>query len=90
MNQNNRPDPLLSTLPDTLLALVEDQLSNNESSDDEELRNYFFDCGLSREQAEHALSYRSAYMHFYVGAATPIRTGTVVRFNPATGEFDLI
>ena len=90
MNQNNRPDPLLSTLPETLLALVEDQLSNNESSDDEELRNYFIDCGLSREQAERALSYRSAYMRLYLGAATPIRTSAVVRFNQATGDFELI
>ncbi|MBT2748243.1 MULTISPECIES: hypothetical protein [unclassified Lysobacter] len=90
MSQNKQPDPLLSTLPELLLALVEDQLSNNESSGDGELRDYFIGCGLSREQAERALEYRSAYMHMHLGAATPIRAGAAIRFNPASGDFDLI
>ncbi|MGH8083455.1 MAG: hypothetical protein ACREP7_22955 [Lysobacter sp.] len=89
MSQSNRPDPLLATLPETLLDLVEDQLSNNESSEDDELRDYFIDSGLSREQAERALSYRNAYMHLYFGEATPIRTGAAVRYTPTSGDFEL-
>ena len=90
MSHNKQPDPLLSTLPEYLLALVEDQLSNNESSGDEELRDYFIDCGLSREQADRALSYRSAYTHIYFGGATPIRMGAAIRFNSNSGELELI
>jgi hypothetical protein len=65
-------------------------LSNNESSGDDELRDYFVGCGLSREQAERALEYRSAYRHIYFGRATPIRTGAAIRFNPTSGDFDLV
>lgn len=90
MSLDTTPDPLLACLPEILLTLVEDQLSNNESCGDDELRDYFIECGLSREQAERALTYRSAYMHLHFGAATPIRNGIAVRFNPGTDDFDLI
>lgn len=54
------------TLPACLLELtheqrwlVNDQLANNESSDDEELTDYFVEQGrMTREQAETAVSFR--------------------------------
>lgn len=80
------PDPLLASLPNLLLALVEDQLSNNDSAGDNELRNYFITCGLTAEQADRAVQYRPAYAtDIYWGGATPIRSGVGLRFNPQTG-----
>lgn len=89
MNQNdtNSPDPLLASLPEVLLTLVEDQLSNNESADDEELRNYFIQCGLTADQAARAVQYRSAYAYdIYWGRNTPIRSGIALKFSPRTGR----
>lgn len=88
MNQNdkNGPDPVLASLPEVLLTLVEDQLSNNESADDEELRNYFIECGLTAEHASRAVQYRSAYANdIYWGSNTPIRSGVALKFNPKNG-----
>jgi len=55
-------DLLLADLPPALLAFVEDQLSNNEASDDTELRAAFVAVGLTATQAEVALSQRNAYL----------------------------
>lgn len=85
-NDNTRPDPVLASLPEVLLTLVEDQLSNNESASDEELRKYFIKCGLTAEQASRAVQYRIAYANdIYWGSNTPIRSGVAVKFNPNTG-----
>ncbi|MEH6413917.1 hypothetical protein [Pseudomonas sp. CGJS7] len=57
-----RTDLLLADLPPVLLAFVEDQLSNNEASDDAELRAVFVAAGLSAAQADAALKLRNAYL----------------------------
>lgn len=44
-------DPILATLPPSLLALVEGSLSNDEVSSDEEMLAYFIDNGLTEDQA---------------------------------------
>ncbi|WP_408951471.1 hypothetical protein [Lysobacter sp. Hz 25] len=85
-NDTNGPDSLLAALPHLLLALIEDELSNNDSASDDELRHYFVACGLTIEQAERAVQYRPAYAtDIYWGGATPIRTGVGLRYNPETG-----
>lgn len=85
-NQNAGPDPVLASLPEVLLMLVEDQLSNNESAGDSELRDYFIECGLTAEQASLAVQYRSAYASdIFWGSNTPIRSGVALKFNPNTG-----
>lgn len=55
-------DLLLADLPSSLLAFVEDQLSNNEASDDAELHAAFVAAGLTAAQADVALSQRGAYL----------------------------
>ncbi|MGO1073381.1 hypothetical protein [Lysobacter sp. CA199] len=85
-NEKTGPDPVLASLPEVLLILIEDQLSNNESASDEELRDYFIACGLTAAQAERAVLYRRAYAtDFCWGDATPIRAGEALNFNPKTG-----
>ncbi|MGO1069596.1 hypothetical protein [Lysobacter sp. CA199] len=85
-NDNTGPDPVLASLPEVLLTLVEDQLSNNESAGDFELRDYFIECGLTAEQALRAVQYRSAYANdIYWGSNTPIRSGVALKFNPNSG-----
>ncbi|MEI2457544.1 hypothetical protein [Lysobacter firmicutimachus] len=49
----------LAALPATLLQMVEEILSNDESSsDDAELAQYLTEVGLSDTQARDALAYR--------------------------------
>jgi hypothetical protein len=65
----------LRALSNELVCLIEDQLSNNEASSDEELRNYFTACGLTDGQAMEALTYRDVYLiHSYANGETPIRS----------------
>jgi hypothetical protein len=64
----------LRALSNELVSLVEDQLTQNEVSCDEELRNYFAACGLTEGQAIEALTYRDLYLiHSYANGETPIR-----------------
>lgn len=83
-------DSLLAALPESLLVFVEDQLSNNDVSSDEELQEHFIACGLSEEQARHALTYRDRYRRdIYLQGFTPIRTpDAALRFNPHTRDFE--
>lgn len=68
------PDPAFAGLSRELLALVEDQLSNNESDNDDDLYAYFVSCGLTPEQAERALAYRDMYLNtVYLRGESPIR-----------------
>jgi hypothetical protein len=48
---------------------IEDQLSNNEVSSDEEMREYFIAGGLTAEQADCVLSHRLAYLDqiYFIG-----------------------
>jgi hypothetical protein len=80
----------LPSLPDDLLRMVEDQLSNDESSDDEEMIAFFVEKGLTGEQAAQALTYRQRYLiNIYRNGFTPIRNhGVILRFNPSAGDFE--
>jgi len=83
-------DPILISLPDSLLRFVEDQLSNNESSPDEELLEHFLSSGLTEMQARQALSYRDQYLaHIYLEGFTPIRSSyEALRYNPQSRRFE--
>lgn len=83
-------DPILAALPEALLTFVEDQLSNNDVSSDEELQEHLVASGLSEEQAHHALTYRDRYRRdIYLQGFTPIRTpDAALRFNPHTRAFE--
>ena len=81
-------DPILATLPPSLLALVEGSLSNDEVSSDEEMLAYFIDNGLSEEQARQALTYRDQYLNtISLEGFTPITSADEPRhFNPHTRQ----
>ena len=83
-------DPNLASLPEPLLRLVEDQLSNNEVSSDEELLDHFVSSGLTEAQARQALVYRSRYLcNIYREGFTPILKGNeALRFNPYSRQFE--
>ncbi|KAB7770406.1 hypothetical protein RAB70_17460 [Xanthomonas sontii] len=83
-------DPILSTLSRTLLAFVEGQLSNDETSADEELLEHFVANGLTEDQARQALTYRAQYLgNIYLDGFTPITAaGDVLRFNPYSRRFE--
>ncbi len=82
-------DTILSSITIAMLRLVEDQLSNNEVSSDQELLDYFVACGLTEVQARQALSYRSLYTrHIYLDGFTPILRGDeAIRYNPISRNF---
>jgi len=81
-------DSILASLPASLLSFVEDQLSNNDVSPDEELLDHFIANGLTDEQARQALTYRDNYSaNIYLEGFTPIRKADeALRFNPATRQ----
>ncbi len=83
-------DILLATLPESLLRFVEDQLSNNDVSPDDELLDHFIANGLTDEQARQALTYRDRYSaNIYLDGFTPIRkAGEALRLNPHTRQFE--
>lgn len=83
-------DAMLSNLSKAVLWFIEDQLSNNEVSDDDELKVCFIQEGLSPEQADQALSYRQRYLNnIYVNGLTPIRQGAAAqRYNPKTRQIE--
>lgn len=84
-------DPIFTSLPDSLLRFIEDQLSNSEVSPDEELLEHFVESGLTEIQARQALSYRDQYLaHIYLDGFTPIRKGSeALRYNPHSRQFEL-
>ncbi|ABM31149.1 hypothetical protein C8246_12370 [Paracidovorax avenae] len=83
-------DPILSTLPRPLLAFVEGQLSNDETSTDEELQEHFVAHGLTEDQARQAVTYRAQYLsNIYLDGFTPITAADdVLRFNPDSRQFE--
>ncbi len=83
-------DAILASLPDSLLRFVEDQLTNNEVSSDEELFDHFVSNGLTEEQARQALTYRDRYLgNLYLDGFTPIcKADDALRFNPYTRQFE--
>jgi hypothetical protein len=87
-----RVDSILSALSADQLRLVEDQLSNNEVSDNEELEAFFMESGLTQIQAIRALKYRDLYLHhFFMFDRTPIREGGyALAFDPKTEALTLL
>ena len=83
-------DPILATLPPSLLALVEGSLSNDEVSSDEEMLAYFIDNGLTEDQARQALTHRDQYLNnIYLEGFTPITSADEpLHFNPHTRQFE--
>lgn len=83
-------DTILSSITIAMLRLVEDQLSNNEVSSDQELLDFFVGSGLTEIQARQALSYRSLYTRYiYLDGFTPILRGDeAVRYNPVSRKFE--
>ncbi|WP_408952074.1 hypothetical protein [Lysobacter sp. Hz 25] len=89
-NDTKRPDPILASLPNRILATVEDALSNDECSTDAEMARYLADIGLTDEQARHAVSYRDVYrLNMWIGRHTPIRGNVQVRYNGTTGLYEV-
>jgi hypothetical protein len=72
------------------LALVEDELSNNDFASDEEMHALFVESGLTEAQATQALTYRSRYgQNIYMKGYTPILQGDeALRFDPRTAQFE--
>lgn len=85
-------DGILSTLSADELRFVEDQLSNNEVSSNDELEALFMESGLTQLQATRALQYRDLYLHnFWMFDRTPIREGGyALAFDPRTESFTLL
>ncbi|MCC8445505.1 hypothetical protein [Xanthomonas translucens] len=81
---------ILAMLPRSLLAFVEEQLSNDEVSSNEEMLEYFINNGLTEEQARQALTYRDQYLsNIYLDGFTPITASDeVLHFNPHTRQFE--
>jgi hypothetical protein len=85
-------DPIFSMLSASTLRIVENQLSNNEGADDEALRRFFVEIGLSEMQAARALRYRSLYLqHTFLEGHTPILKGkNALRLNPKCAQFEIL
>ena len=85
-------DAILSSISIAALRLVEDVLSNDESSSDEELLDYFIANGLTEAQARQALTNRSQYLcNLYLSGSTPILKGAkALRYNPHSGLFEQV
>ncbi|MGE0371796.1 MAG: hypothetical protein AB7Q01_07900 [Gammaproteobacteria bacterium] len=83
-------DAILSSISIAALRLVEDVLSNDESSSDDELLDYFIANGLTEPQARQALTYRSQYLcNLFLSGHTPILKGAqALRYNPHRGLFE--
>jgi len=70
-------------LTDEQLSLVEETLSNDENSTNEEMIEFFVEEGLFQYQAESVVSYRMDYLNnIYLGENTPLRGGQVFVFKP--------
>jgi len=83
-------DPILAALPASLLRLVEDQLSNNDVSSDDEPLDHFISDGLTEEQARQALTYPDqCFVNLLLDGFTPIHKGSeALRFNPYSRQFE--
>jgi hypothetical protein len=79
----------LSSLTREQLDFVEDQLSNNEVSSNDELKDDFVSAGLNVEQAKAALAYRDAYrLNMFHVEHTPLTCGDeAMRFDPHRGDY---
>lgn len=77
---------IFASLTPEILSNVEDQLSNNEVSCDEEMVDFFIEeLGLSLEQAEAAVALRSQYLQMiFLAGQGPLHEASGLVFCPAT------
>lgn len=79
----------LSTLTEWQLRSIEDLLSNDESSSDDDLQKYLVEqVDLTMGQAAAAMAYRPLYRdNIYIGHNTPIRAGAAAKpFDPREAQ----
>ncbi|MGJ3439099.1 hypothetical protein AAZU54_03730 [Pseudomonas sp. Je.1.5.c] len=81
---------LFSNLTAQTLANIEDQLSNNEVSTDEELVDLFIEeFGLTLDQAEAAIHLRDQYrIQVFLEGHGPLHQQDSVAFDPVTKTFN--
>lgn len=79
-------NPIFANLSPETLSSIEDQLSNNEVSCDEEMVDFFIEeLGLSLEQAEAAVALRSQYLQMiFLAGQGPLHVVDGLVFCPAT------
>lgn len=90
MAMNDEPmEPAFSALSETQLHTIEDLLTNDEASSDEELIEFFISEGISEIPARQALAYRDRYLTtIYLNGHTPIRLERDVwRYDPQSRRF---
>ncbi|WP_458737150.1 hypothetical protein [Pseudomonas chlororaphis] len=82
-------NPIFKHLTPAILANVDDQLTNNEVSDNEEMRNFFVDeLGLTAEQADAAVALRPQYMgRIFLTGQSPLFLENAVAFDPLAKGF---
>jgi len=81
---------LFSNLTAQTLSNIEDQLSNNEVSANEELVDFFIEeLGLSLEQAEGAVKLRDQYLsQIFLEGHGPLHQQDGPTFDPTTQSFN--
>lgn len=68
-------------LTDAQVDFIEETLSNNEVSPNEELIELFVEDGIPLDAATKVLEHRMAYiMNVFIGENTPLRNGTQTGF----------
>lgn len=89
MSVTKSMDPMFSALTEAQLRVIEDQLSNNESSTDEELFEFFIEEGIPVTPARQAVALRDDYLNrIFEAGYTPIRAGENARFyDPQVRQF---
>lgn len=77
---------IFASLTPEILSSVEDQLSNNEVSCDEEMVDFFIEeLSLSLEQAEAAVALRSQYLQtIFLAGQGPLHEAKGLAFCPTT------
>ncbi|WLI07583.1 hypothetical protein PSH66_04430 [Pseudomonas sp. FP597] len=82
-------NPIFSAIGEHILLTVEDQLTNNEVSDDDEMHEHFIEIGLTEAQADAALQLRPLYrLNLYMIGQSPLFQGdTTTSFDPHTRSF---
>ena len=81
---------MFSHLSKQTLANIEDQLSNNEVSTDEELVDFFIEeLDLTLDQAEAAIRLRDQYrIQIFLEGHGPLHRHDSVAFDPVTRTFN--
>lgn len=82
-------NPIFSNLSKQTLSNIEDQLSNNEVSTDEELVDLFIEeLDLTLDQAETAIRLRDQYrIQIFLEGHGPLHQQDSVAFEPLTKTF---